>query len=372
MKKLFKWIFFLNKRLFKKASFTVILLFMLLSVTAFGAASRNESGFLTVMLVNTDKNDGVSSSVVKALLKERSMILFKEASSPDNAVDAVKSGRADSAWIFGENIGQKIYDFSSGKSADKMVTVVEREQNVLLRLSHEKLTAKLYRYASKNYYISFVRKNVDSLSIFSDDELGEFFDQTEITDRLFVYGSLKGSDGESTDYLTYPLRGLLGLIITLCGMAGALYYMQDKQSRTYDFFAENRKIILKFANITVPVIIVAFVALACLVVTGLSVGIFKEIACSAVFALACVSFCALISAFFQKINLFATVIPIITVAMIGVCPIFFNLRITKPFSYIFPVTYYLNSVYDARYLVYAACYSVICFLLTLMLHKKCR
>lgn len=370
MKKLFKWIFFLNKRLFKKASFAVILLLILLSVIGFGAASQNESGFLTVMLVNTDKNDEVSSNIVKALLNEKSMILFKEVSSPDKAVYAVKSGGADSAWIFGENISQKVNDFSSGKSADTMVTVIEREQNVILRLSHEKLTAKLYRYASKNYYISFIRKNINSLSLLTDSELGEFFDATEISDRLFVYGSLNGSDSVNTDYLTSPLRGLLAVIITLCGMAGALYYMQDVNSRTYDFIAENRRIFLNFANVSVAVINVAIVAFACLVITGISTVICKEIICMAVFVLSCLSFCALISAIFPRVNLFASVIPILTVAMIGVCPIFFNLRITKPLSYIFPVTYYLNSVYDGRYIAYAVCYTVFCFSLTLLLTKK--
>ncbi len=370
MQRLCKWIFLLNKRLYKKASFIVILVLIIAAMAGFGVLFEAESGFLNIVLVNKNKNDAISTGIVKDLLSEKSMILFKEVSTAKEAVDKVKAGSADAAWIFSENTQKDIKEFLDNNSKVSMVSVVEREQNVALRLSHEKLTAKLYRYASKQYYISFVRDKIWGLDKLSDDEIGEYFDNTNISDELFVYGDVKGST-EMTDinYLTAPIKGLLAVIITVCGMAGMLYYMQDKKRKTFDLIPEDRRFYLAYISVFIAVLNVAVVCFAALIVTGTTVAILKEIICILLFALSVSSFCVLLYSIFPKINLFASLIPVLTVALICICPVFYDFTELRALSHIFPVTYYLRAAYDNTYIMLTVLYTAVCFILARIITK---
>ena len=373
MKKLLKLWFLLNKRLYKKPFFIIVLISILLSVIAFGFLSKNESGFLTVMLYNADKTDAVSSQIITSLLEEDSMILFKKASSYNEAVEAVKNGKADSAWLFGENTEDRVKDFALGKQSDKAVTVVEREQSSALRLSHEKLNAKLFRYSGEAYYIAFIRKNLEELDGVSDEELSEIYESTNITDKLFVYGTpTETLTKQSSDYLLAPVKGLLLIIITICGMAGLLYYIKDKNAKTYDFYPQNKRYFLCFLNVLTSLLNVGTVVLIAIFATRLNTKPSREILLMALFLLSSSAFCCLLYSVLRKVGIIASLIPILTVSELAVCPIFFYFKSVRLISHIFPVTYYLRGIYDTNYIYFALIYSAVCFSVSFIISKLSR
>ncbi len=370
MRKLFMWTALLNKRLYCKASFVAILVLIISAVIGFGVLSQNDSGFLNIIIVNQNPKDEISSKITNDLLNEKSMIMFSSVSSPQEAIEKVENGKADAAWIFCGNTEKGVEDFSYGKSDKGVVTVIEREQNIVLRLSHEKLSAKLYRYASKTYYISFVRRKLPILNDLSDNELSAFFDNTDISDELFVFGEAdENTKSDKLNYLTAPLKGLLAVIITVGGMAGALYYMQDKRRKTFDTVSESRRFYLAFIGIFVAVINIAAVCFIALLVTDMTGALYIELFSILTFSLSATSFCLLLYSLFPKIYLFASLIPIWAIGMIGICPVFFNFKSLEGLSLLFPVSYYLRSSYDGRYILFSLCFSAVCFLLARLFTK---
>ncbi len=356
MRRLLRWFLMLNKRLYKKAAFVVILALIPICITAFELVARQDSGFLHIVLAATDSTDPISSQVIDELLSEESIIMFTEASGPEQAVKAVKSGRADEAWIFPADM----HTVADGSDSDNTVTVVAREQTVFLRLSHEKLTAALYKYRAKAYYLDFARTEVSGLDQLSDDELVRYFDDVSISEELFVFGNPTGDPNSQstsqTGYLTSPIRGLLAILVVLCGMAAAMYCMQDEQNGTFSWVPQNKRSAVAFACILIAVLNVAAVVFISLLIAGLATNPLREILITLLYSVCCAVFCMVLKQIFAGPRLYGSVIPLFTVIMIALCPVFFDFRSLMALQILFPPTHYVNAVYDDRYLLYMVIY----------------
>ena len=187
MKRLFRWFWLLNKRLYKKPAFVIILCIIPLCILAFSIAARGDSGFLHIGIAQTDPTDEASSNVIDKLLSEKSMIRYTVFDTPENATEAVINGKTDAAWILPDGLEKKMNDFADSFSNDKFVTVIERETNILLRLSHEKLSGALFEYTAKAYYLLYAREKLEELDFLSDEELLDYYNSVAISDNLFIY-----------------------------------------------------------------------------------------------------------------------------------------------------------------------------------------
>lgn len=368
MSKWIRWVYILNKRLYKRVSFLAILGILFASVCLFALASRGDSGFVHIVLAQVDSDDNMSSQITESLLKEDSMILFTKADSPDSAIEAVKSGVADAAWILPDNMQEKVADYPQTKTA--FVRVVEREQTVFLRLSREKLHSVLYDYCAKALFLHYTHENLAELSHLSDEELLNSFNSTMATDTLFVFDNpVHGTSNTSINYLTSPLRGLLGVITLLSGMAAILYYLQDEQNKTYAWMPQNTKPFVVIACAIVATLNTIIISTASLWISGLYRVTVKEGIVAICYAVCCVAFCTLLKYLFDNIKIFAALIPALTAVITCTCPIFFNNKLLEPLSLLFPPTYYIKATYNNEYLLYMLLYSAVCLALCFFLHK---
>ncbi len=372
MRRFLKWFLMLNKRLYKKATFLVILALIPICIFSFSMVAEQESGMVHIVLAQTDKNDALSSQVVDKLMNEESVVNFTKASSPEEAINDVKTGVADEAWIFPENMQEKIDEFISEESKG-FISIVAREKTVLLNLSHEKLSSVLYEHCAKAYYINYARTNLQELNSLGEEELIEYFDNAGISEELFVFGNSSGSkldDGQQSNYLITPIRGLLGVLIVISGMAAAMYYMQDDISGTFSWISQKGKKYIAFCSLLIAVLNVAGIALISLFVSGTATDVWTELLSVVLYSVCCTVFCLLLKQIFGSIKLYGAIIPLLIVIMIAVCPIFFDFRSFLGVQLIFPPTYYVNAVYDSKYLLYMVVYSafgmVLCFLLGIL------
>ena len=90
----------LNKRLYKKATFVVILCIIPIAAFSLSIVAKQESGFITVALAQEDNTDEISNKIIKDFMNDDSLINFVQYDSADEAYNAVKYGSADIAWLF--------------------------------------------------------------------------------------------------------------------------------------------------------------------------------------------------------------------------------------------------------------------------------
>ncbi len=371
MKYKLRWLSMLNKRLYKKVSFVIILLLIPLCVFLFSIAAEEDSGFLHIVLAQTNPQDEVSSAVIDNLLCEDTVVRFSKAESPQEATELVKTGQADEAWIFPENTADDLAKFASA-GKDKFITIVCREQTIFTRLTHEKLSCSLYEYCAKAYYLDFTRENLPELDLLSDAQLIEYYENVSIDEELFVFDnptSTAENDKGNTNYLTTPIRGLLAVIATLCGMAAAMYYMQDEALGTFSHIPQASRIYIAFECLMIATVNVSAAIFISLFAADLATNLFREMVILILFSVCCAVFSLFLNILVPSQKLYGTLIPLLTVIMLVVCPIFFDIKGVGIVQLIFPATYFVNASYSNVHLMYMGLYAVIGCILCIALHN---
>lgn len=370
MSRWLRWFWMLSKRLYKRASFLAILALIPIAVLALKVAAQADSGFLHVVLAQTDASDPVSSALIKDFMDEESLIRFSYVSDPQAATDMVINGEADAAWIFPADMQKEVDTFvSTSYRSGNIVTVVEREQTVFSRISHEKLAFSLQEYTSRACYLNFVRENVDGLKDLTNEELMTYFDEAEFSQDLFLYRTPDGSatTQPEANYLISPVRGLLGILVVLCGLAAALFYGQDKARGTFALVPERRQSAVAFVCLFIAVLNVSVVVLAALLAGGVATTFSKELLIVLLYGLCCAAFCLLLLRLCRSVRSLAAALPLLVVMMIALCPVFFDNRRLMVLQMLFPPTYFVNVGYDNRWLGYMLLYTLVCLILALLL-----
>lgn len=363
MKKLYKiltWAWLLNKRLFRKPTFLVILLLIPLLVFGYGFTATGESGMVTIVLAQ-EGDDSLAQQVIADLLGSSQLILFREVDSPENAVDQVAHGKADAAWIFPDDMAQHVERFVEEPDADNaFVRVVQREEKVMLMLTREKLGGVVYDLCAEHIYLNYLRQNLPQLDGASDQELLKLYENTDLDGDLFAYEQTEGVDGEDNEsghYLMTPVRGLLAVVIVLCGIATAMYYVQDSGHGIFAWMPQRLRPVAELGCQLVSVVNVSLAALLSLAVTGLTGSLGLELLVLLMYSLCVSVFSMMLRRLCGGIRGLGTMMPLLVVVMLLVCPVFFDLGALRQAQFLFPPTYYINAVYNEAYILYMLIYT---------------
>jgi len=368
MNRLFKWFIMLTKRLYKKASFVIILALIPLCIFMFSDASKEDKGFQHIILVQTNPDDKISSQIIEELMDESSVVLFTKSTSVQEATKAVTSGDAHEAWIFPSDM-EKAIDEHIKIGKDKFISIIARERSVFSMLSREKLSSAVFEYTAKAFYLDFTRTQVEGLDYLSDSELMHYYDNVSIDEELFVFGNSEASSSDkqsSSNYLTSPIRGLLGILIMLCGMASALYLMQDERNGTFAWAPDKAKLPIGFGSMFIAVINVSIVAILSLFVSGLNASFDRELLVTFMYSFCCTSFCMILKLLITNMKLYAVLIPLLTIICMVLCPVFFDQN--RFLRHFFPPNYYINAIYTDKYMMYMVIYTIVCLVLCFLIH----
>ena len=370
--KALKWFYMLNKRLYKKAVFIAIMALILVATVVFAFSSEGESGVLRVVLAQSNKEDKISASIISGLKDDNdTVITFIVADSPDEAVKLVKNGNADAAWIFPEDMGEgSDYEAMSKKGA---IRVVERETNVLCRLSRERLNSEVFEHTARAFFIYYSEKNLPQSNFLTEEEKLYYFENTPLDDTLFIFDNpVSTSKSGSSDYLTAPLRGLLAVIVLLGGMAAVLYYMKDEEKRLYANIPLKRKPLVALAAVSAATLNISVASMIALGASGLYKINLSELLAVPLYALVAASFCLVLYRIFGSLKLYGAIIPAVIVVVSCVSPVFFYAREAKVMSFLFPPTYFVNVSVNAYNLIYMVIYSAVCLGIFYLLGLKKR
>lgn len=371
--------FILSKRLLRKPGFVAILLLVPVLVAAMGIAARNgDSGVVTIALAMQDNDDTIANEIVDGLTGEDSLIRFERCDSPADASALVEEGSADAAWIFNDDLQRRIAKFAGHTHQNNaFVAVIQREESVFLRLSHEKLNAALYPYISMAVYSDYVLDNVVNISELSEEEIREFYlsvnaEGADLFD--FVYADPDGEGGEIADtsganFLVSPLRGLLAIMVVLGGVAVAMFYMQDEARGAFDRLPRGTGFSFSAVYHSAAVIMVAVVVFIALLMTKMTVGAAYELLALFIFCMCTVGFCICLRLLLRDIRLFGAVVPILIVVMAVLCPIFFKAPNIPIVQYLLPTYYYIRAFSSTRFVWYMAIYTAVLFVVAFALHS---
>lgn len=357
----------LNKRLYKKPSFLALMLLIPLCVAIFACTAQERSGFVRIALAREQADDPVATAVMQDLLAADGLIQYTQLSR-QAALEAVQTGQVDEAWIFPENTAGQTRDFISGNKK-YIVQTVTREDTVSVKLAREKLSAAVYAYCAKAYYVDYVRSEFSQLDHLSDAELEVYFEEVKVNEDLFVYGNPADISAQPVNYLTSPIRGLLAVLVLLCSLAATLYYFQDTAAGTFAWVPENRRGLVALCCIVSATVNISAISLLSLGFASLAGNLLREILALLLYSLCCGAFCMLLKQVFSTTRTFAAIVPLIVVVMLSLCPVFFDFRELYIFQHLVPPTYYINASFDSKFLLYMPAYTAVCLVLAFLLSR---
>ena len=349
----------LTKRLLRKKSFVALLCVIPIILPMTNAVMSQDSGVLTIALCNDDKSS-VADEIIRLLLNYDGILLFEEYDSPEAAEHAVAQANADAAWIFPKGFSKEVDEYNPDNVPSPLVEVIERESSVALKLSHEFLYGALYKTLARSTYKNYVHTKLLGEDVVSDEYLMSYYDNIDMPGSIIKIKKLN-SDEEVTsspNYLTAPIRGLLCVLVLLCSLAAAMYFLTDQSEGRYDWLPYRRRLLPAFANTLSAACLSALVAFIALQLSGISVGFGRELISMLMFIIAASGFSLIFCRLFSSAGKLGAALPGIAIITIVLSPIFFNMKILRPVRLALPTYYYLQSVHNTDYLLYMAIYCV--------------
>lgn len=341
----------LNKRLFRKYSFLLILCLVPLLVAGMRLAAQEESGLMRVALYVEDDREELTAGILEKLADRRGVLHFVRCHSEQEARDMVAGLRADAAWIIPKDLQGKLQTAVRNRRMEGVVTVVEREDNVFLAFTREILCNALYPAFSYMVYEDFVLQDM-GLSDVSAQELRQAYEKWLVEGSLFRQVYLDGSSMEEEDYnyLQAPLRGMLAVWLALCGFAASLYFMEDERKGLFDRIPISRRLWAAYGTHGVVLLDGVIVLLAACYLAGVYTIWFRELICALAFACCVLAFCNLIRLLCRIPERLGSCIMVLVMAMLVLCPVFVSVGNMRLLGHLLPPFYYLRSIHSDYYL----------------------
>lgn len=360
MKKLLMWFVLLNKRLYKKITYVGILLLIPVLVFLFALTAKDFGGIVKVVLAQEDPKDAFAGQIIQELQKDSNVISFQEA-DPDDAIALVSAGKADAAWIFPEDLAGCLKDYVyKEKNSDGFIRIVEREQTVPLRLSRERMGAVLHNQAVRITFLKHIREVAPETKEMDDEILLEYLEKTDVSGQLFAFYDIYGNRREeSANFLTTPIRGLLAVLAVISATVTAMYYQSDLDRGIFSLLPERQRKFGEFGYQMISSMNILLFVTAALLLAGLGAGIWTELLIFLLYGICCALFGMVLRAVFGGRRGLAVLIPVLTIVMLAVCPVFFDVGYLRKLQLLLPPTYYINSAFNPKYLIYLAVYDIV-------------
>ena len=286
-----------------------------------------------------------------------------------SAIKAVENFEIDVAWVFDEDYHERIAGFvkSDKNKEPKAVRVYQREDSVVNKLSREVLLGAVYGDISFEVYKDFVTVELVNDRKLTKDEVDYYYDELSWNeqDEMGII-NLKVMDTNSApkqlNYLTAPIRGLLSLLVLLCTLTAAVYYLKDKHDKKYDWLPVNKRIVPAFSLCLCATCFAAIIMLVSLFASDIWTNPLNEVISMLLYIMCVTAFGVAISTFVYSYGVLGALIPGIMIISLVLSPIFFEFNALKFIRLLLPTNYYLNSVYNDSYYLYSIIYCAIMFL----------
>lgn len=354
----------LTKRMLKKLSFLLLLCAIPLMVWGMRQMSEQESGLITLALCAADSQDQDALHTIEKITERNNLARYIVVNSEEEARKAVLENRADAAWIFQSSLKDRLFTYGTGNQTRKAVKIIEREDTVGLQLARESLYGLLYSDVAYGIYLDFIKEdlfdNDETALLEAKEELDADYQDNHMDKSIFEFSFIQNQeDGETRQeesYLMVPLRGILALMIVLCGLAANLYYLQDERKGIFAGYQLRKRRHLLYAYEMIAMIPAAIVVLIAYKASGIAVGMGREILCMILYMAGTAIFGAFITCICRRLEILAALIPVLMITLMVLCPVFFAVRHLHGIQMIFPPYLYLfgtfNDTFIVRQLIY--------------------
>lgn len=320
------------KRLFKN-----IILIILLCSLPFAAllnnllSDTNESSIKIGVCYECD--DQLADNLRKALDNENAYD-FIEYDDLEEMKNQVALGNLECAYRFPKKLSENFKKEKFKNSVDAFISPM----STMYVSIDETIFAGMFRILNYDVMKNIIDAEDSTLAGNNDalEYLYQKYDEYCESDDVFhivvetISGSRLTDEGTSNTVVTFPMRGMLSILIALSAMMGTIMWINDKNNRIFSSHSNGFLWASRILYILLPALAFVVVSEATLMLSGTSYGIAKELLLSLRYILILIVFCNICISLFKKSEIIMAFIPIIVLGSLIFCPIFINLSAIIP------------------------------------------
>jgi len=348
--KMTKLYFLLKKRLLKKASFIAILLCIPLLAGLFSHFAKNEETGLLRIAICAEESDAYTEGIIESISEGSRVILFRVAENEEAALESVRRGKSDGAWVFKKGLSENVRKLAEGEKVS-IIKAYECEESLFAVMAREQVFSCLYADVARIMYENYAGETVDSAE---REDIIESYKKTLLEGDLvsFEFENVPVSL-EEENYLTAPLRGLLSVMVLLSALAAALYYISDEKEGTYDLVRREARGAVLYMTVLCAVTLSVTVMTLSLIFTGEYTDFLRESAAFLLLIFSSAGLSLLLGTLFFSVRAFASLLPLVAAGALVFSPVFFDLTSLKAFQVLFPTYHYLYAAGGVALLPFA-------------------
>lgn len=350
MKKLGIWTLILTKRTLKSPLLIILLLIMplLTFVVTKLPSFNNELCYKGGLYVTGE--DELAIQIKNELISDNGIFEFIEYTDIDEMYHDVHTGELTCGYIFPEDLSER----SSMKECKNCITVIKQPETTLQLALNEMVYAKLIKLQNYDILPSYVQ----SLDVFEETDteaidklLGYYEEYTDSDMTMHLLFKTYGASGlvennTPQKALTFPIRGILGIMVFLAGLFGCVTYMSDKEKGIFATISNGYKALCQILYVAIPAVLFGLSALLTLALSGSFTNLGIEILSMLMLIGLTLIFGQLLILVTRNSKICIAAIPGIIVGCLIFCPVFITasnyLPAAKVVEKLFVPYYYLN------------------------------
>ncbi len=336
MKRMCLWLWLLTKRQLKSVLFLILLL-AVPAVTFFVSENQvfSEASVNGVALFCMD-DDPVALKTVELVCSMDSGYDFYLCDSKDAVYEAVLNEEAVCGYIFNEDISRLIVE----EKYNDHITVVKNRGDLVSDMINEVVFSAYFKEFTRVVTIDYIRNNEKFDAVF-EEAIAQFNGAYDIYvngngtfkvefESLGIEGDFSNTEAIDGGAMTFPLRGVMAVLIFMGALLGAVNWLSDSEKGVFKTLGYDFVNLSRFFYCGIPAGLLGISALASLLLGGQSVGAVREMLVMAGYVAAVLAFGALCTVFMKKSSVMVSVIPVIIMASLLVCPVFIDLSVYVP------------------------------------------
>jgi len=151
------------------------------------------------------------------------------------------------------------------------------------------------------------------------------------------------------DYLLFPVRGLLSILIFAAGMAGAIFDAREEKNGCFVWLPRKMRRGMLLSYIGSAVFWTSLASYLAMLCTGTARLTVRELLLLFLYGTAVTALCSILRRILRDAGTLAVFLPVAILLVLGLCPVFLNFKTFRTLSRLLPAFHYLHAVNSAFY-----------------------
>lgn len=336
MKKMGLWFWLLTKRQLKSVAFWLVLVLIPLTagivprIEAFGEEPDN-----CVALYSYDDGE-ISQGTIEELLENKGVYTYYLCDSEEMLYEEVRSGNAQCGYIFNENAVEKIKD----KDYDEVVKLVKKQNSIIADAVNESFFSVYFKYVTKTILMDYVENNKDFAGMDPEglvqlEGAYNVYLESDVTARVDFEMLKDGSNLSETEIIevkknVFPLRSIMAILIMAGGMLGVVTWLSDREKGVFVPMKRSFIATSKVLYVFIPAMLLGASTFVSLIACQEAENVLFECVAILGYVIVITILGAVCCTIFKKSYTMVSIMPVVIIACILICPVFIDLALYVP------------------------------------------